>query len=105
MLIIITNMIVGLSMGRVMWKNFCTTLAPSMSAASYTAEDTPCTPASRITELKPRFFQMLIIITEGIAHALLVSHGTLGRPMAFKAELIKPKSSLYSHCHTMAIEV
>ena len=48
---------------------------------------------------------MLIMMTEGMAQALLVSQGTLGRPMEFKPELIKPKSSLYSHCHTMAMEV
>ena len=46
-----------------------------------------------------------MMITEGMAQALLVSQGGWGRPMEFKPGVDQAEIVIQRHCHTIAMEV
>src|SRR6266446_5967502 len=64
---VITTAMIGVSNGKVMWRNICQRLAPSRVDASYSDAGTVCRPASSVIATNGTPRQILAKITENRA--------------------------------------
>lgn len=90
----ITVVETGRSPGRVMWRNRCQAVAPSISAASYCSLGMDCRPPSRATIMNGTPSHTLTAMTENFAQVGSLSHGIPSTPAPERILLSSPRSSL-----------
>ena len=87
---IIATTMDGTSMGSVIWKNCCSFVAPSTSAASYSERGMVCRPASRISATNDDVFQIVVKHTAAKAQAGLSMNDTGAKPRRRSPSLTMP---------------
>src|SRR5436190_4418144 len=87
----------GRSNGKVMRRNFCHPVAPSMAAASSMFGGMVCRPLYRITRLNGMPIQMFAMVTDTRDHCGAVSQLTGPMPRPCSSEFTTPESLLSIH--------